>query len=196
MRLIGLNSHSGYSTVQEGYLPFGVSTGPIDRITARMVMERHPTLEYVTTNAPGAVDQIVSGVFPNDRWMSQAGIVVAEESRRPQKGQRRILHSAERPGPPVTLLLDGREVASHTYPGPGAYTVDLRRTPSGLHRRSPRGPDLYRSARSPGARHGASRRGVCPVKRATGLFTGSVCFGWLAGFPAAVLSAAFDTVPW
>ena len=23
----------------------------------------------------------------------------------------------------MTLLLDGREVASHTYPGPGAYTL-------------------------------------------------------------------------
>ena len=28
LRLIGLNSHSGYSTVQEGYLPFGVSSRP------------------------------------------------------------------------------------------------------------------------------------------------------------------------
>ena len=54
LRLIGLNSHSGYSTVDEGYLPFGISTDPIDRVSARMVMERHPTLEYVTTNSPGA----------------------------------------------------------------------------------------------------------------------------------------------
>ena len=33
LRLIGLNSHSGYSTVDEGYLPFGFSTDPIDRVT-------------------------------------------------------------------------------------------------------------------------------------------------------------------
>ncbi len=85
LRLIGLNSHSGYSTVQEGYLPFGVSSHPIDRITARMVMERHPTLEYVTTNAPGAADQIVSGVFPNDRWMSQSGIVVLKSPAFPKR---------------------------------------------------------------------------------------------------------------
>jgi hypothetical protein len=123
LRLIGLKSHSGYSTVQQGYLPFGVSTDPIDRITARMVMERHPTLEYVTTNAPGAADQIVSGVFPNDRWMSQAGIVVLKTPPVPKKLRTEFYIPPNAPARQVTLLLDGREVASHTYTGPGAYTL-------------------------------------------------------------------------
>ncbi len=123
LRLIGLNSHSGYSTVQEGYLPFGISTGPVDRITARMVMERHPTLEYVTTNAPGAVDQIVSGVFPNDRWMSQAGIVVLKSPAVPKKVSAEFYIPPNAPARQVTLLLDGREVASHTYAGSGAYRL-------------------------------------------------------------------------
>jgi hypothetical protein len=123
LRLIGLNSHSGYSTVQEGYLPFGVSSDPIDRITARMVMERHPTLEYVTTNAPGAADQIVSGVFPNDRWMSQAGIVVLKSPAVPKKVSAEFYIPPNAPARQVTLLLDGREVASHTYAGPGAYKL-------------------------------------------------------------------------
>ena len=52
LRLIGLNGHSGYSTVDEGYLPFGISTGPIDRVMARLVMERHATREYLTISAP------------------------------------------------------------------------------------------------------------------------------------------------
>jgi hypothetical protein len=123
LRLIGLNSHSGYSTVQEGYLPFGVSNDPIDRITARMVMERHPTLEYVTTNSPGAVDQIVSGVFPNDRWMSQAGIVVLKSPPVPRKLRAEFYIPPNAPARQVTLLLDGRVVASQTYAGPGAYTL-------------------------------------------------------------------------
>jgi hypothetical protein len=123
LRLIGLNSHSGYSTVQEGYLPFGVSNDPIDRITARMVMERHPTLEYVTTNSPGAVDQIVSGVFPNDRWMSQAGIVVLKSPPVPRRLRAEFYIPPNAAAREVTLLLDGRVVASHTYAGPGAYTL-------------------------------------------------------------------------
>src|ERR1035437_3490946 len=76
LRLIGLNSHSGYSTVVEGYLPFGISTGPIDRVMARLVMERHATQEYLRMSAPEAAEQVVSGIFPADRWMSQAGVVV------------------------------------------------------------------------------------------------------------------------
>ena len=182
--------------MQEGFLPFGVSGDPIDRITARMVMERHPTLEYLTTNAPGASDQIVSGIFPNDRWMSQAGIVVLKNPAVPKKVSAEFYIPPNAPARQVTLLLDGREVASHTYAGTGRLQADFRRAASGLHRRGPRGPDLHRSPRPPGARHGAPRRGVCPVRRTTGLFTGSACFGWLAGFPAAVLSAVFDTVPW
>ena len=123
LRLIGLNSHSGYSTVEEGYLPFGFSTDPIDRIHARMVMERHPTLEYVTTNSPDAAGQIVSGIFPNDRWMSGAGIVVLKSPAVPKKLSAEFYIPPNAPARQVTLLLDGREVATHTYPGPGAYKL-------------------------------------------------------------------------
>jgi hypothetical protein len=123
LRLIGLNSHSGYSTVDEGYLPFGISTDPIDRISARMVMERHPTLEYLTTNSPGAAEQIVSGIFPNDRWMSQAAIVVLKSPAAPGKVSADFYIPPNAKARQVTLLLDGREVASHTYPGPGAYKL-------------------------------------------------------------------------
>jgi hypothetical protein len=123
LRLIGLNSHSGYSTVEEGYLPFGFSTDPIDRIHARMVMERHPTLEYVTTNSPDAAGQIVSGVFPNDRWMSGAGIVVLKSPAVPKKLSADFYIPPNALARQVTLLLDGREVATHTYPGPGAYKL-------------------------------------------------------------------------
>ena len=158
LRLIGLNSHSGYSTVAEGYLPFGVSTDPIDRVSARMVMERHPTLEYLTMDSPAAAAQIVSGIFPNDRWMSQAGIVVLKSPAVPKKLRAEFYIPPNAPARRVTLLLDGREVASHTYPGPGRLHAHFRRTPTGLHRRSPRGPDLHRPARSARARHGPHRR--------------------------------------
>ena len=160
LRLIGLNSHSGYSTVEEGFLPFGVSSDPIDRVIARMVMERHPTLEYLTINAPEAADQIVSGIFPNDRWMSQAGIVVLKSPAVPKKLRAEFYIPPNAKARQVTLLLDGREVASHTYPGPGAYTLDFRRTAPGHHRGNPRRPDLHRARRPARPRHGADRRGL------------------------------------
>jgi len=123
LRLIGLNSHSGYSTVAQGYFPFGYSNDPIDRVTARMALERHPTLEYVTTNNPGAAEQIVSGIFPNDRWMSKAAIVVLKSPAVPKKLRAEFYIPPNARARQVTLLLDGREVASRTFPGPGSYAL-------------------------------------------------------------------------
>jgi hypothetical protein len=123
LRIIGLNSHSGYSTVEEGYLPFGISADPIDRVTARLVMERHATQEYLTIGAPEAAGQIVSGIFPNDRWMSQAAVVILKSPAAPGKLRAEFYIPPNATARQVTLLLDGREVASHTYPGPGAYTL-------------------------------------------------------------------------
>ena len=123
LRLIGLNSHSGYSTVDEGYLPFGISGGPIDRVVARLVMERHATREYLTIGAPEAAEQIVSGIFPADRWMSQAGVAVLKSPAVPRKLRAEFYLPPNAKARQITLLLDGRAVASHTYQGPGAYTL-------------------------------------------------------------------------
>ncbi len=128
LRLIGLESHSGYSTVSRGFWPFGISAGVIDRVRAREVTERHPTLAYLPMNAPQAADQIVGGIFALEgdrfRWMSRSAVVAlasppgalplrATFTIPPQARARR-----------VTLLLDGREVASQTYPAPGTYTLE------------------------------------------------------------------------
>jgi hypothetical protein len=123
LRLIGLNSHSGYSTVDEGYLPFGFSRGPIDRVMARLVMERHATQEYLTISAAEAAEQIVSGIFPADRWMSQIGVVILKSPAVPRKLRAEFYIPPNARARQVTLLLDGREVASHTYPGSGSYTL-------------------------------------------------------------------------
>jgi hypothetical protein len=128
LRLIGLESHSGYSTVSRGFWPFGVSAGPIDRVRARQVAERHPTLAYLPMNAPEAADQIVSGIFSLEdnrfRWMSRSAVVALKSP--PAALPLRVTFTI----PPqararrVTLLLDGRQVASQTYPAPGTYTLE------------------------------------------------------------------------
>jgi hypothetical protein len=77
----------------------------------------------VNTNSPDATGQIVSGLFPNDRWMSGAGIVVLKSPAVPKKLSAEFYIPPNAPARQVTLLLDGREVATHTYPGPGAYKL-------------------------------------------------------------------------
>jgi len=122
-RLIGLESDSGYSTVSMGWWPFGISTGVVDRVEARIVKERNPTLEYVT---PKDTDQIVSGVYPNDRWMSGTAAVVLKQPAMPKKLRAEIYVPPNAAARRITLLLDGREVAWATIPGTGPLTVESR----------------------------------------------------------------------
>ena len=124
LRLIGLETYSGYSTVEEGYLPFGMEGGVIDRVTARMVMERKPVLEYLQIGTPAAADQIVSGVYPNDKWMSQAAVAVLKTPAAPKRLRAEFYIPPNAKARRVTLLLDGREVASQAYPGPGPYQIE------------------------------------------------------------------------
>jgi hypothetical protein len=131
-RLIGLETHSGYSTVAGGFWPFGISTGVIDRIHAKLVTERHPTLEYLTTNAPEASNQIVSGVYPSDRWMTQSAVVALKSPAVPKPLRAEIYVPSNAAARQIMLLLDGREVASKAIPGPGPLTIESSEPLTGL----------------------------------------------------------------
>ena len=129
LRLIGLETHSGYSSASLSHLwPFGVSAGVIDRVSASLVAERHPSLSWLSMNAPAAKDQIVNGIFDLEsgsyRWMSRSAVVALKSppAAAPLMVSFTIPESA--PARRVTLLLDGREVAAQTYSAPGAYTLE------------------------------------------------------------------------
>jgi hypothetical protein len=128
LRLIGLESHSGYSTVSRGFWPFGISAGPIDRVRAVEVAERHPTLAYLPMNAPEAADQIVAGIFALEdnrfRWMSRSAVVALASPAAALPLRATFTIPPQARARRVTLLLDGREVASQTYPAPGTYTLE------------------------------------------------------------------------
>jgi hypothetical protein len=130
LRLIGLDSRSGYSDASRGLWPFDLSAGPIDRLRADLVMERHPTREYLPMNAPEAAEQIVSGIYQLEggayRWTSAAAIVLLKtpETAVPLVADFTIpaLARARR----VTLALDGVTVAAQSYPGPGKYQLETK----------------------------------------------------------------------
>ena len=128
LRLIGLESHSGYSTVSRGFWPFGFSAGLIDRVRAVEVAERHPTLAYLPMNAPQAADQIVSGIFSLEdnrfRWMSRSAVVALASPAAALPLRATFTIPSQARARRVTLLLDGREVASQTYLTPGTYTLE------------------------------------------------------------------------
>jgi len=122
LRLIGLESHSGYSTASLGFWPFGVSSGVIDRVHADVVGERHVTREYLTLAAPDSGEQIAAGIYP-DHWMARTAMVLLKNPA----GSRGF--SVEFYLPPqararrVKLWLDGKPVAEGNYSKDGLYTL-------------------------------------------------------------------------
>jgi hypothetical protein len=130
LRLIGLETQSGYSDASRGLWPFGVSAGVIDRLRADLVMERHPTREYLPMNAPEAAEQIVSGIYQLEggayRWMGASATVVlkAPEAAAPLAVTFTMPPTAR--ARRITLLMDGAPVAAQSYPGPGTYTFETK----------------------------------------------------------------------
>jgi hypothetical protein len=129
LRLVGLHSHSGYSNVDKGFLPFDISSAPVDRVRAEQVVKREPTLEDLPMNAPEAQEQIVSGVYQLEggnawRWMSGRAVILLKKPARPGRLRASISIHDTAPARRVTLLLDGVQVADQTYPAPGRYVLE------------------------------------------------------------------------
>jgi len=127
LQLIGIAAHSGYSTDTEGLRPFDITRAPIDIVTASVVLDRHPALTYLPMNAPEAAAQIVSGLYDLEggawRWMSGSAVVLMKSPAAPQPVEATFTIPDAALARHVDLLLDGRPIASATYPGPGPYTL-------------------------------------------------------------------------
>jgi hypothetical protein len=127
LRLIGLESHSGYSSVSAGFWPFGISRGVIDRVRLAKAIERNITLEYLPMNAPEAADQIISGIYSlednRSRWMSRSAVIALKRPAGPMPLNVNFYISPDSRARRVRLLLDGSEVAAQSFSAPGAYTL-------------------------------------------------------------------------
>jgi hypothetical protein len=134
LRLIGLESHSGYSSAALDRLwPFGLSAGVIDRVRTSRVVERHPTLSYVDMKVPGAKDQIVSGIWPDDHWMSASGLVIVKSPSAPTVLSVDFYVPDNAPARHIAVLLDDREICATTVaaPGPGRLACPAPIAPAG-----------------------------------------------------------------
>ena len=123
LRLIGLDTHSGYSTVSRGVWPFGISTGVVDRVRAVEVRERHASRDYLTVAGPGIAEQLISGVWPSDGWMSRSAVVLLKSPAAPVPLSVSLYIPDYAKARSVWLMLDGREVASQRFHGPGKYDL-------------------------------------------------------------------------
>ena len=127
LRIVALNGRSAYSATMAGLRPFDISRAPIDEITAELMIERKPVLTDLPMNAPQAAQQIVSGVYQLEngqwRWMSQTATILLKPPARPMALTANFTIPDASPARRVTVALDGRVIASGSYPGPGAYSL-------------------------------------------------------------------------
>jgi Dolichyl-phosphate-mannose-protein mannosyltransferase len=123
LRIIGLNTPSGFSDASAGFWPFGVSNGVIDRVTASVIGERHVTQEFLPVDVPEAREQVVSGIYP-DHWMTGTAIVVLKAPAEPRKLKVAFYLPKASPARRVTIKLDGHEIAAETYGEEGAHTLE------------------------------------------------------------------------
>jgi Dolichyl-phosphate-mannose-protein mannosyltransferase len=127
LRLIALDGRSAYSTAQFGLRPFDISTGPIDRVRADLVIEAKPEREYLPMNAPEAAHQIISGIYNlengNSRWMSGTGVVLLKSPAQPAAIEVSFYIPPQAPARQIRISMDEHVVADETYAAPGAYTL-------------------------------------------------------------------------
>ncbi|MEI9977266.1 MAG: hypothetical protein WDO73_37580 [Ignavibacteriota bacterium] len=153
LRLIGLESHSGYSSAALDRLwPFGLSAGVIDRVRTSRVVERHPTLTYIDMKAPEAKDQLVSGIWPDDHWTSSSGVAIVKSpaAAMPLSVNFYVPGNAPATGPPHFLTARRSRGLRHdsrrSWPrSTHLPATDLQCGPDG-NDRNPRGQDVSSTA--------------------------------------------------
>lgn len=127
-RIIGLESHSGFSSIHAGgFFPFGIGDGLVDRIHADIYKEAKPTLQDLPMNAPEAESQIVSGLFGleegKQRWTSGTATVMLVSPPDAEPLHADVYLPDNAPARKVSLLFDGQVAYTTILPGPGIHRI-------------------------------------------------------------------------
>jgi hypothetical protein len=130
LRLISLSRRSAYSSAADGLLPFEISSAPADRVRADTVVDRKPVLSYLNPRDPQAPVHILSGLSPEDGWMSERASVLLRTSGKINAVEVVLYIPETAPARHVQLLVDGQLVAEDTFPGPGPYKLSAPFQPS------------------------------------------------------------------
>jgi 4-amino-4-deoxy-L-arabinose transferase-like glycosyltransferase len=123
LRIVSLDGRSAYSSASlHGLLPFEISTAPIDRVRAEIVLDRKPELTFLDPRDPRSKAQVVGGLF-EDGWMSDEATVLLKRPEQPAPLRAVIYIPPNAPARHVRMLIDGQLIADETFGGPGGYTM-------------------------------------------------------------------------
>jgi hypothetical protein len=123
LRIVGLGADSAYSSISFGLAPFAVSRAPLDTVRALVVAERKAVASMLEIGTPAAAEQIISGIYNHDRWVSARGTVLLKRPPGAAQIEARLFIPPQAPARTVRLYVDGRKVHEQQFAAPGAYTV-------------------------------------------------------------------------
>lgn len=127
LRLIGLGSRSGYSSVGFGLWPFDVTAAPVDRITISTIVERKPALSWVDMKLSAADAQIVSGVYQVEngqwRWSSPRAVLLLKPPAASAPVRVNLYLPEAAPGRQIVLTLNGETIHQQTLSGSGLHEI-------------------------------------------------------------------------
>jgi hypothetical protein len=127
LRLIGLGSRSGYSSVGFGLWPFDITRAPVDRISIRSIAEQAPTRSWLDMRSPGIDPQIVSGVYSVEegqwRWSSPRAVFLLKPPPAATPIRVNLYLPESAPGRRVTVELNGSVIEQRTLSGPGMNEI-------------------------------------------------------------------------
>ncbi len=123
LRLISLSGRSAYSSASQGLLPFEVSAASADRVRADRVVGRKPMLSYLNPRDPQAPAHILSGLYPEDGWMSDRASVLLLSPVETTSVEVIVYIPDTAPARHLQLFVDGTLVAEDTFPKPGPYKL-------------------------------------------------------------------------
>jgi len=135
LRLIGLQSRSGYSDASAGLLPFDLRGGVLDRIRLERVIERKPTMSYLPMGAPGAEQHILSGVYQledgKSRWMARQARLILQPQAPVNEVSATVYVPATAKARRVWIEWNGVKVADLSFGKDGLYTVSAKGVKTG-----------------------------------------------------------------
>lgn len=135
LRLIGLNSRSGYSDAGAGVRPFDIVSSPVDRLRLERVVERKPTLSYVPMGAPEAEQHILSGTYQledgKSRWMGKQARLLVQPKADVNEVSATVYVPAVAKARKVWLEWNGKRVAELAFTKDGLYTVSAKGVQTG-----------------------------------------------------------------
>ena len=119
LRLMSLSGRSAYSVGANGSLPFEISAGPIDRVSAEIAID--PKLSYLVPGTPDAASQIVSGLS-DDGWMGLEARVLLKVPPKPSPLEVALYLPENSPARHVRAMVNSETILDKELPNPGVFT--------------------------------------------------------------------------